>query len=289
MATQLRSTRQLTIAGEPFDWTEVAPHVWELAFPGGPVVGQIIEIPAHGRDKQWWKRDDTGERYLSAMAACGDLVTAYYRQLARTPVPALTLVPPRAPEPEPTALAAEPTVARPPLGVPAGWIKAKAAAVAYGVSPATIADWANAGKIESVLVPGQGYHGKVRWVAPPPAPAQKPPAPAPAITPSAAPAPEPAPLADFASPTIEVQHTPAPDDHPLDTDDPPLAPLPEMRLLTAMQRIGYLEASLEHWQAEAARREQEYRELNEIYTNLLHKWLDTPQQSKPRRWFPFGW
>ena len=62
MATQLRSTRHLSIAGETLDWTETDPYVWELAFPGGPVIGQIVEIPAHGRTKQTWQRQDTGDK-----------------------------------------------------------------------------------------------------------------------------------------------------------------------------------------------------------------------------------
>ena len=85
-----------------------------------------------------------------------------------------------------------------------------------------------------------------------------------------------APLSEFASPTIEVRHTP-PDDHPLDD----VTPASELRLLTAYERIGYLTAQLEHWQARAAELEQQLADCETAYTLLT--------QPKPRRWFPFNW
>jgi hypothetical protein len=84
-----------------------------------------------------------------------------------------------------------------------------------------------------------------------------------------------APLSEFASPTIEVQHTP-PDDHPLDE----VTPAHDLRLLTAYERIGYLTAQLEHWQARAAELEQQLADCETACA-----FLDAPPR---RRWFPFG-
>ena len=166
-------------------------------------------------------------------------------------------------------------------GPPAGWLKINDAATAYGLTRGRLDGLIERGEVAVCYVKGMGRNGSVRYVPPPPATV----APEP---PATGPLPTAAPLSEFASPTIEVQHTPPPDDHLLDADDPPLAPPSEMRLLAAMQRIGYLEAQLEHWQAEATKLTQELETLQWDFNHLAHDYNELEAQRKPRRWFPWG-
>ena len=306
MTTQLRSKRTLQIAGEDFDWYEVDPHLWELAFPNtGQVVGRLLEIPAHGRDKEAWVRTDNNQRYESARIACSDLVTVFYRRRSQHAADENTLSPsptngkPAAEPVAPVAPVAAPTPPRPkptppaiPDGwvtlreaaelwgmtytevdnlaerhaiqtktiqhrrytspvkpelptIPPGWLRTKDAAVAYGVTPSQITQWVIAHKLESVLLPGMGHMGRVRYVPPPPPPIET------IDTPSVA---NPPPLENNhaaepdapSPPVVESEEVVTPVVESEEVVTPAPAPLTTEELLAdAYERIGYLKAQVE--------------------------------------------
>lgn len=179
----LREPRMATYPFGKYWWVEVNPHEYQIrrADPAQTVIGRLVEVPPHGRDKGKWLLPDANQEYQTSESAVAGL-EIWHKMDQETAPPTHNGHAPELPTPPPDT---------------AGLLGVREAAPLYGVSRAKLQQMITEGKVPGVRKVPWGNRAGYRYLVPPPAP------PVPLVEPVAAPVPEPP-----APPKVKAPATP---------------------------------------------------------------------------------
>lgn len=168
-------SRDFRIAGRDYRDTLIAPDVHQISNPAtGTAFGNVVQIPAEGRNKGYWLAGPSRERMATWTEAVQSVRAQHYEQPAVETV-AVEVAPPAAPPVPPTPSKPTPIIYD---NAPAGWLPAAEAARAHNLPSAQhVYNAHQAGQIagQRVKCPRTRNGREWQWMfAPPPTPEPSP-------------------------------------------------------------------------------------------------------------------